>query len=95
MVDFEENRSLIENDGYNFLKNYKDTSYNEIDIFSPCATGGDLNLEFINFNKSNKVNCVLGAANNQLANPNIENNYLIWELITVRITASMQVELSF
>jgi leucine dehydrogenase len=72
VVDFEENRSLIENDGYKFLKNYKDTSYNEIDIFSPCATGGDLNLEFINFNKSNKVNCVLGAANNQLANPNIE-----------------------
>ncbi len=37
VVDFEENRSLIENDGYKFLKNYKDTSYNEIDIFSPCA----------------------------------------------------------
>ena len=35
VVDFEQNRSLIENDGYKFLKNYKDTSFNEINIFSP------------------------------------------------------------
>ena len=72
VVDFEQNRSLIEKDGYKFLKNYKDTSFNEINIFSPCATGGDLNSEFINFHKSKKVNCVLGAANNQLANSDIE-----------------------
>lgn len=72
VVDFEQNRSLIENDGYKFLKNYKHTSFKEIDIFSPCATGGDLNSEFINFHKSNNVNCILGAANNQLANPDIE-----------------------
>ena len=57
---------------YKFLKNYKHTSFNKIDIFSPCATGGDLNSDFINFHKSNNVNCILGAANNQLANPDIE-----------------------
>ena len=59
VIDFEQNKPLVEKDGYKFLKNYKDTSFNEINIFSPCATGGDLNTEFINFHKSKKINCVL------------------------------------
>ncbi len=72
IVDFEQKKNVIEEDGYVFISDYKDTHFNEIDIFSPCATGGDLNNEFINFIQQKKVHCILGAANNQLANPSIE-----------------------
>ena len=72
IVDFESKKDLIEKDGFVFLKSYQDTNFNQIDIFSPCATGGDLNQEFLNFSKNKKVNCVLGAANNQLAENDIE-----------------------
>ena len=65
-------KDLIENDGFAYLENYQDTNFNQIDIFSPCATGGDLNQEFLDFSKIKKVNCVLGAANNQLADDDIE-----------------------
>ena len=34
-----------------------------------------MNTEFINFHKSKKINCVLGAANNQLANSDIEKQF--------------------
>ena len=63
---------LIESDGFIYLENYQDTNFNQIDIFSPCATGGDLNQEFLNFSENVKVDCVLGAANNQLADNDIE-----------------------
>ena len=72
VVDFKSKKDLIENDGFAYLENYQDTNFNQIDIFSPCATGGDLNQEFLNFSESVKVDCVLGAANNQLANNDIE-----------------------
>ena len=72
IVDFEQKKNLIEEDGYVFIADYKDTHFNEIDIFSPCATGGDLNNEFISFIKQKKVHCILGAANNQLFDPSIE-----------------------
>jgi len=72
VVDFESKKKLIESDGFIYLKNYQDTNFNQIDIFSPCATGGDLNQEFLDFSKDKKVNCILGAANNQLADSNIE-----------------------
>ena len=72
VVDFKSKKDLIENDGFAYLENYQDTNFNQIDIFSPCATGGDLNQEFLNFSESVKVNCVLGAANNQLADNDIE-----------------------
>ena len=72
VVDFKSKKDLIENDGFAYLENYKDTNFNQIDIFSPCATGGDLNQEFLNFSENVKVNCVLGAANNQLADNEIE-----------------------
>ena len=72
VVDFKSKKDLIENDGFAYLENYQDTNFNQIDIFSPCATGGDLNQEFLNFSESVKVDCVLGAANNQLADNDIE-----------------------
>ena len=72
VVDFKSKKDLIKNDGFAYLENYQDTNFNQIDIFSPCATGGDLNQEFLNFSESVKVDCVLGAANNQLANNDIE-----------------------
>ena len=72
VVDFKSKKDLIENDGFAYLENYQDTNFNQIDIFSPCATGGDLNQEFLNFSENVKVDCVLGAANNQLADNNIE-----------------------
>ena len=72
IVDFESKKDLIEKDGFVFLKHYQDTNFDQIDIFSPCATGGDLNQEFLDFTKNKKVNCVLGAANNQLADDKIE-----------------------
>ena len=72
IVDFESKKDLIEKDGFVFLKSYQDTNFDQIDIFSPCATGGDLNQEFLNFSNNKKVNCVLGAANNQLAENDIE-----------------------
>ena len=72
VVDFETNKNLIEKDGFKFLNEYQDTTFDEIDIFSPCATGGDLNQDFISFHNSKKVKCILGAANNQLANNYIE-----------------------
>ena len=72
VVDFKSKKDLIENDGFAYLENYQDTNFNQIDIFSPCATGGDLNQEFLNFSESIKVDCVLGAANNQLAHNDIE-----------------------
>ncbi len=72
VVDFDINKNLIEKDGFKFLNKYQDTTFNKIDIFSPCATGGDLNQEFINFHNSKNVKCVLGAANNQLADNEIE-----------------------
>ena len=74
VVDFESNRSLIENAGFKFLSKYQNTSFDSIDIFSPCATGGDLNTEFIEFANSVKIDCVIGAANNQLENNTIEKN---------------------
>lgn len=74
VVDFKSKKDLIENDGFAYLENYQDTNFNQIDIFSPCATGGDLNQEFLNFSESVKVDCVLGAANNQLADNDIEQN---------------------
>ena len=58
--------------GFAYLANYQETNFNQIDIFSPCATGGDLNQEFLNFSENVKINCVLGAANNQLADNDIE-----------------------
>ena len=72
VVDFESKKDLIENDGFVYLERYQDTNFNQIDIFSPCATGGDLNQEFLDFSKIKKVKCVLGAANNQLADNEIE-----------------------
>ena len=57
---------------FKFLNHYSDTTFDHIDIFSPCATGGDINQDFLNFTNSVKVNCILGAANNQLANSEIE-----------------------
>ena len=72
VVDFKSKKDLIENDGFAYLENYQDTNFNQIDIFSPCATGGDLNQEFLKFSESVKVDCVLGAANNQLADNDIE-----------------------
>ena len=72
VVDFKSKKDLIENDGFAYLENYQDTNFNQIDIYSPCATGGDLNDEFLSFSKNIKVNCVLGAANNQLADSEIE-----------------------
>jgi len=72
VVDFKSKKDLIENDGFAYLENYQDTNFNQIDIFSPCATGGDLNQEFLNFSENVKVDCVLGAANNQLADNDIE-----------------------
>jgi leucine dehydrogenase len=74
VVDFESNRSLIENAGFKFLSKYQNTSFDSIDIFSPCATGGDLNTEFIEFANSVNIDCVIGAANNQLENNTIEKN---------------------
>ena len=47
VVDFKSKKDLIENDGFAYLENYQDTNFNQIDIFSPCATGGDLNQEFL------------------------------------------------
>ena len=72
VVDFESKKELIESDGFTYLENYQDTNFDQIDIFSPCATGGDLNDEFLSFSKNIKINCVLGAANNQLADSEIE-----------------------
>ena len=72
VVDLVSKKDLIEKDGFTFLKRYQDTNFNKIDIFSPCAIGGDLNQEFLNFSETIKVNCILGAANNQLADNNIE-----------------------
>ena len=72
VVDFKSKKDLIENDGFAYLENYQDTNFNQIDIFSPCATGGDLSQEFLNFSENVKVDCVLGAANNQLADNDIE-----------------------
>ena len=72
IVDFQEKKNLIEEDGYSFIADYKDTRFDEIDIFSPCATGGDLNNEFISFVNTKKIHCILGAANNQLADNSIE-----------------------
>ena len=63
---------FIERDGFVYLESYQDTNFDQIDIFSPCATGGDLNQEFLDFSKIKKVKCVLGAANNQLADNDIE-----------------------
>ena len=74
VVDFETNKSLIESEGFKYISKYQDTSFNYIDIFSPCATGGDLNTEFIEFANSVKIDCVIGAANNQLENSTIEKN---------------------
>ncbi len=72
VVDFKSKKDIIENDGFAYLENYQDTNFNHIDIFSPCATGGDLSQEFLNFSENVKVDCVLGAANNQLADNDIE-----------------------
>ena len=72
VIDFKSKKDSIEKDGFAYLENYQDTNFNQIDIFSPCATGGDLNQEFLDFIKIKKVNCVLGAANNQLADNEIE-----------------------
>ena len=72
VVDFESQKSLIEKNGFKFLKHYSDTTFDDIDIFSPCATGGDINQDFLNFTNSVKVDCILGAANNQLADNQIE-----------------------
>lgn len=72
VVDFESKKDLIERDGFIYLERYQDTNFNQIDIFSPCATGGDLNHDFLDFSKNKKVNCVLGAANNQLVDNDIE-----------------------
>lgn len=72
VVDFKSKKDLIERDGFVYLDSYQDTNFDQIDIFSPCATGGDLNQEFLDFSKIKKVKCVLGAANNQLADNDIE-----------------------
>jgi leucine dehydrogenase len=74
IVDFESQKKLIEKNGFKFLKHYSETNFDQIDIFSPCATGGDINQYFLKFINSVKVKCILGAANNQLANRDIENN---------------------
>ena len=49
VVDFKSKKDLIENDGFAYLENYQDTNFNQIDIFSPCAAGGDLNLRIFKF----------------------------------------------
>ena len=72
IVDFKSKKELIERDGFVYLESYQDTNFDQIDIFSPCATGGDLNQEFLEFSKIKKVKCVLGAAKNQLADDDIE-----------------------
>ncbi|MDC3122622.1 hypothetical protein OA525_00145 [Alphaproteobacteria bacterium] len=72
VVDFEFQKSLIEKDGFKFLNHHSDSTFDHIDIFSPCATGGDINQDFLDFTNSVKVDCILGAANNQLANSEIE-----------------------
>ncbi len=73
VVDFESQRLLIEKDGFKFLRHYTETTFDQIDIFSPCATGGDINQEFLNFINSVSVKCILGAANNQLVDKDIES----------------------
>ena len=72
IVDFKFKKDLIERDGFVYLDSYQDTNFDQIDIFSPCAIGGDLNQEFLDFSKIKKIKCVLGAANNQLADDDIE-----------------------
>ena len=72
VIDFESQKPLIEKNGFKFLDKYSDTTFNYIDIFSPCATGGDINQDFLNFTNLVKVDCILGAANNQLADSEIE-----------------------
>jgi leucine dehydrogenase len=72
VIDFKSQKSLIEKNGFKFLNHYSETTFDHIDIFSPCATGGDINLDFLNFTNSVKVDCILGAANNQLADSDIE-----------------------
>ena len=70
--DLEHKKDLIEKDGYKFCNRLRDTSFKKIDIYSPCAGGGDLNKEFMNF-ANNKISIITGSANNQLANKEIEN----------------------
>ena len=72
VIDFDSQKSIIEKDGFKHLHNYLDTTFDHIDIFSPCATGGDINNDFLEFSNSVKVDCILGAANNQLADNDIE-----------------------
>ena len=69
--DLEHKKDLIERDGYKFCNQLQDTSFEKIDIYSPCAGGGDLNREFLSFSR-NKISIISGAANNQLANKDIE-----------------------
>ena len=69
--DLEHKRDLIERDGYKFCSQLQDTSFEKIDIYSPCAGGGDLNTEFLNF-ANNKISMITGSANNQLDNIDIE-----------------------
>ena len=76
VVDFKSKKDLIENDGFAYLENYQETNFNQIDIFSPCATGGDLNQEFLNFSESVKVDCVLGAVNQPCSIPYVATNSL-------------------
>ncbi len=72
IVDFESKKSSIEKNGFKFLNHYSETTFDHINIFSPCATGGEINQEFLNFTNSVQIDCVLGAANNQLADDEIE-----------------------
>ena len=69
--DLEHKKDLIERDGYKFCSQLQDTSFEKIDIYSPCAGGGDLNMEFLNF-ANNKILMITGSANNQLDNIDIE-----------------------
>ena len=60
---------------FSCIKSIDETSFENIDIFSPCATGGDVNAENYSF-FCQKVKLILGAANNQLANEEIEQSLL-------------------
>jgi len=71
--DLKKNKILIEKDGFEFCEKLENSTFKKIDIFSPCAAGGDLNEDFLRFAK-NKIDIITGSANNQLASPQIEKN---------------------
>lgn len=71
ILDFINKQKTIISDGYKFCNNLENSQFEKIDIYSPCATGEDINENFISFAK-NKVQAIIGGANNQLIDKNIE-----------------------